>query len=196
MSDVIKTLGEETSKNHEHRLENGDYEKYFKGKGIDIGYRGYKDNVKPVADSIGVEFDYPGYDGIHLPFDDESLDYVHNSHCLEHIRTRLLRKVLPEWLRVLKVGGYMIITVPHMFLYEKKEELPSRWNGDHKRFYTPASLLTEIEMWLEPNTYRVERLVDNDRDFNYDRPIFEHSVGCYEIELILRKIKPPAWEIK
>lgn len=188
-------LGEETAKNHERRKVNGDYLKYFKGKGIDVGYRGYRSDIKPVANSIGVDTDYPGYDGVHLPFDDESLDFVHSSHCLEHIPTISLPKTFEEWFRVLKVGGYMIITVPHQFLYEKRTNLPSRYNLDHKRFYTPFKLMWEVEMNLKPNTYRVRRLMDNDLNYDYDIPPEKHPYGCYEIELIIEKIKPPEWEL-
>ena len=90
----------------------------------------------------------------------------------------------------------MIVTVPHKFLYEKRKALPSRWNKDHKRFYTPSSLLSEVEEALEPNTYRVIRLKDNDYGFNYARGPLDHSSGCYEIELILQRIVPPSWELE
>lgn len=188
-------LGQETQKSHQRRIDNGDYDKYFKGKGIDIGYRGYRPNVIPVAGSIGVELGDDNYDGLRLPFDDESLDFVHSSHCLEHIITRDLHATITEWYRVLKVGGYMIITVPHQFLYEKRKQLPSQYNRDHKRFYTPARLMFEIENILDVNSYRVRRLMDNDTDFDYSLPPEQHSAGCYEIELILEKIQKPDWEL-
>jgi len=115
---------------------------------------------------------------------------------LEHVSTPLVVPVLREWLRVLKINSYMIITVPHKYLYEKKNNLPSRYNGDHKRFYTPSTLLKEIEDSFKPNTYRVELLQDNDLDFNYNIPPEKHSSGSYEILLIIKKIKEPLWEIK
>src|SRR5436305_812127 len=63
----------------------------------------------------GVDVDYPGYDGIHLPFPDESQDAVYNSHCLEHIAN--YHDALLEWYRVLKIGGYLIIVVPHQHMF-------------------------------------------------------------------------------
>ena len=93
-----------------------------------------------------------------------------------------------EWFRVVRVGGFIVLTVPHHYLYEKKHCLPSRWNADHKRFYTPASLLMDVESALESNTYRVRSLLDNDTGFNYSINSLEHSVGCYEIELVIEKI--------
>jgi len=88
-----------------------------------------------------------------------------------------------------------VIIVPHQFLYEKKAYLPSNWNLDHKRFYTPASLLKELELSLKPNTYRVRFLEDGDQDFNYSIPPNIHSGGQYEITLVIQKIVPPAWDL-
>lgn len=189
-------LGQETQKSHQRRIDNGDYDKYFKGKGIDVGYRGYRPNVVPVAGSIGVDTDYSDYDGVHLPFDDESLDFVHSSHCLEHVRTDVLETTLKEWYRVLKVGGYMITTVPHMMLYEKKLAPPSRYNRDHQRFYTPARLLQEFEAALPLNGFRVRRLFDNDEGHDYSKGPEHHANANYEIELIIEKIAIPDWELK
>lgn len=191
--------GEETRKNHLRRSVfpsyMSDYDKYFKGKGLDIGYRGYHNNIDPIVENaLGVDTDYPGYDGENLPFPDDSMDFIHSSHCLEHIEDYV--KALQEWYRVVKLKGFLIITVPHQMLYEKKRILPSVWNRDHKRFYTPAKLLREIEVSLPVNGYRVERLIDNDQNFDYTIGTDKHSAGCYEIELILKKIPQPEWGLR
>ena len=39
----------------------------------------------------------------------------------------------------------MIISTPHQFLYERKLRLPSRRNALHRRFYTPNTLLADVE---------------------------------------------------
>ena len=90
----------------------------------------------------------------------------------------------------------MIIVVPHMYLYEKKEDIPSQWNEDHKRYYTPGSLLIELENSLVPNSYRVKLLEDGDDGFDYSIPNNKHSCGQYEITLVVQKIKKPDWELK
>jgi hypothetical protein len=36
--------------------------------------------------TIGVDIGFPDYDGVTLPFADESVDTVYSSHVLEHIR--------------------------------------------------------------------------------------------------------------
>jgi hypothetical protein len=168
-------------------------EKYLSGPNIlDIGFRGGDPEAVPVTEvAIGVELDYPGYDGTHLPFPDESQDAILASHVLEHIAN--YQQVLREWHRVLRVGGHLVILVPHRFLYERRCDLPSRWNGDHKRFYTPASLLAEIEQSLPVNGYRVRHLIDNDFGYDYDRAPEAEPRGNYEVELVLQKIRRPEW---
>lgn len=160
---------------------------------LDIGYRGYGEtDVRPIlGHAIGVDLDYPGYDGQTLPFADMSQDAVFSSHCLEHIPD--WRNALRDWFRVLRVGGHMVIAVPHQFLYERREMLPSRWNADHQRFYTPASLLAEIEAALAPNSYRVRWLADHDAGYDYRLALDQHPGGSYEIVLVIARIAPPAW---
>lgn len=192
----VENLGVETRKAHERRVREGFFERYFKGQVLDIGYRGYEDmDVVPVLpEAIGVDLNYPGYDGKRLPFADGTVDTVYNSHTLEHIPEA--EEAIREWFRVLKVGGFLVVTVPHQYLYEKRTMLPSRWNMDHKRFYTPSKLLAEVERALPPNSYRVRRLVDDDEDYSYQVPPTQHAGGAYQIELVLEKIQQPAWELE
>lgn len=96
-------------------------EPYTKGEGIDIGcYRW------PWPRSIAVEPDSKtaryikndlqrpcyktGGDDLSC-FKDNKFDYVFSSHCLEHIQD--WRRALDEWVRVLKIGGYLILYLPH-----------------------------------------------------------------------------------
>ena len=166
---------------------------YLSGEHVlDIGYRGGRPDAEPITEAAtGVELDYPGYDGLRLPFGDASQDAVFASHTLEHIEA--WKPVLADWFRVLKTGGYLVIAVPHQHLYERKAKLPSRFNGDHKRFYTPASLLAEIEQALPVAGYRVRSLRDIDTGFSTDIPPHEHPRGCYEIELVIQKVDQPAY---
>jgi ADP-heptose:LPS heptosyltransferase/SAM-dependent methyltransferase len=195
MTEADRPVGEEARKSHAARLSNGFIAAYLTGPAIlDIGYKGYRDDVVPIVPgAIGVELDYPGYDGQTLPFPEASQDAVFASHCLEHIDDDL--NALRDWFRVLKIGGFLVVIVPHQFLYEKRTSLPSRFNADHKRFYTPASLIHDIERALEPNSYRLRHVADNDAHFDYTLPPEQHSGGCYEIELVIEKIAPPSWRL-
>ena len=188
-----RRIGVSFRASYARRVRNGFMQAYFSGPAIiDIGYRGGDPDAVPITESaIGVELDYPGYDGVRLPVPDASQDTVLAAHVLEHILD--YKPVLREWLRVLKLGGFLVVMVPHRDLYERKADLPSRWNGDHKRLYTPASLMREIEDALPVNGYRVRHLADNDHGFDYARPPSEPPAGAYEIELVLQKIAPPAW---
>lgn len=192
--------GPETEKSHKSRswscgARTSFYERYMGGRGLDVGYRGSLENADPVLETaIGIDIDYPGYDGLVLPFQPESQDYVFSSHCLEHLNSPY--SYIREWFNVLKLGGYLILIVPHQHLYEKKQERPSRYNEDHKRFYTPAYLLQEVEIALPPNTYRIRHLQDNDIGYDYSIPPEIHANGCYEIELVIQKIKEPTWKIE
>jgi FkbM family methyltransferase len=177
------------------KLYEGFFGKYMSGSVvIDIGFRGcYANSVPILPHAIGVDVDYPGYDGINLPFADGSVDTVYSSHMLEHVAD--YRVVIRDWYRVLKSGGFIVCIVPHQFLYEKKHELPSLWNSDHKRFYTPSSLLREFEESLDPNSYRIRHLRDNDQDYNYTRGPYAHASGRYEIELVIQKTQKPDWDL-
>lgn len=185
----------ETSKTHQRRIDSGFFRRYMNGQGVDVGYRGNGiTNPQPVIlTAAGIDLGTPGYDGINLPQDE--LDFVFSSHMLEHVPTTKVTPTLQAWHKALRIGGHMVIVVPHQFLYEKRRSLPSKWNGDHKRFYTPASLLAEVEAALAPNTYRVRHLQDNDDGYTYGVGPQAHAGGCYEIELVVQKIQAPGWDL-
>jgi SAM-dependent methyltransferase len=186
----------EPSKTFLLKLTNGFFERFLSGPVVlDIGYKGAApdDAVPILPHAIGVDLDYPGYDGLRLPFADGAVDTIFASHVLEHILD--YRSVLRDWYRTLRAGGFIVCIVPHHWLYEKKPDLPSRWNEDHKRFYTPASLLREFEESLPSNGYRIRHLVDNDLGYLYEIGPQQHAAGCYEIELVVEKIEAPSWDL-
>ena len=78
-------------------------------------------------------------------------DTVHSSHCLEHMYDPV--NALHEWWKLVKIGGYLVLVVPHEDLYEQGF-WPSIFNEDHKstfRFRTDSS-------W-SPVSYDIESLV-------------------------------------
>lgn len=183
----------ETSKSAERREATGFVARYLTGIGVDVGYKGngITNPTTVVPWAIPIDLETPGYDGRNLPH--TNLDFVFSSHMLEHVDDYV--STIKAWYDALKVGGHMVIVVPHKFLYEKREKRPSRWNADHRRFYTPASLLGEVEQALPPNSYRVRHLMDNDEGFDYSIGPDRHSGGCYEIELVVQKIVMPTWSL-
>jgi len=186
----------EAKKSYTYRLQSGFLHRFLSGDIVlDIGPKGGTNPTGKTAvpHAIGIDLDYPGYDGIALPFGDESVDAVFSSHCMEHVW--FAHKTLQEHFRVTKIGGFIVMIVPHQFLYEKRLFLPSIFNPDHKRMFTPATLLSLVEEALDPNTYRVRHLCDNDRFYDYSIPPEKHAFGCYEIELVLERIAPPVWTL-
>ncbi len=187
----------EAGKTYYRNCADGFFRRYMAGDIVlDIGYKGYNNpkGITVIPHAIGVDLDYPGYDGTKLPFADGSVDTVYSSHCLEHIDA--YQDVLRDWYRVLKIGGFLVCVVPAQLLYERKQRLPSKHNQDHKRFYTAASLLLEVQASLEDNSYRLRHLEENDMGYDYQRPIDLHPSGCYEIVLVLEKIKKPRWKLE
>ena len=83
-----------------------------KGAGINIGCG----NVQ-IGYSLGLDTSDNAMakvitaDAIKLPFEDNSQDYIVSSACFEHIAQAPIL-TLREWLRVIKVGGTIAITVP------------------------------------------------------------------------------------
>lgn len=107
------------------------YEKYFTGKGLDVGA-----GVDPLWNCP--TWDIEDGDGQYLNgIEDNSLDFLHSSHCLEHLDDPVI--ALQNWYRVIRVGGYMVVTVPDFVTYERST-WPSRKNRDHKHYFTMESL--------------------------------------------------------
>ncbi|NIV38811.1 MAG: methyltransferase domain-containing protein [Anaerolineae bacterium] len=84
-----------------------------------------------------------------LPFPDESVDFVAALHALEHFWHP--REVIPEWSRVLRVGGRLAIIVPdYRYTFSCRDEAQQQGGpGEcHKRDFTLISLC--VDMWEFP----------------------------------------------
>lgn len=164
----------------------GFFEKFLSGQGVDVGY-GKAQGFKPILpNTVGFDIGDQDYDGLRLPCNINSLDYVFSSHMLEHVQ--FPHEYVKEWWRKLKVGGHMFIVVPHKWRYEGKEMPPSRWNEDHKIFFMPSDLLKLIENCITPMTYEIVHFRDNADNYNYNLGADEHPAGAYDIEVCIKKI--------
>jgi SAM-dependent methyltransferase len=105
----------------------------FSGEGIDIGSGNdsLKKNMHLFPKITNIRcWDMPDGDAQYLAsINDNTFDFIHSSHCLEHMVDP--HAAMTNWLRVCKVGGYLILTVPDETLYEH-DMWPSRFNTDHK----------------------------------------------------------------
>lgn len=128
----------ESSKAIFSRLKDARYAtRYFVGDGIDIGAGpdalGQYGEFFPLMRSCRA-WDMPDGDAELLAsVADASFDFVHSSHCLEHMRH--VDVALDNWLRVLKPGGHLVCLVPDEDLYEQGQ-FPSTFNSDHKHTFT------------------------------------------------------------
>ena len=178
--------------------------RYFVGQGVDIGCG--PDPLSQYQELFPLmhcrSWDLPDGDAQLLAsVADETFDFVHSSHCLEHMRDP--QEALHHWLRVLKPGGHLIVTVPDEDLYEQGV-FPSTHNSDHKWTFTIAkprswsnrsinlcTLLAEFAPVAQ--VVKIELL---DASFRYGLQRMDQTmtpVGECAIECILRKW--PASEI-
>jgi SAM-dependent methyltransferase len=179
----------EPAKLFDDRANEGFWGKFVRpGIVIDIGYQGYEDSTPLFRDAIGIDLNTQGYDGRNLPYPDGSVGTIHASHFLEHIAD--YGHFFRECFRALALDGTLILFVPLMEAYERRRGLPSFWNPDHKRFYTASRLLFEIESTLPRNAYRIVHLRERIRTADFSLPEHIHSLGPYEIECVIEKIRP------
>ncbi|MFD1951720.1 glycosyltransferase family 9 protein [Sphingomonas arantia] len=102
------------------------------------------------------------------------------------------RAVVREWHARLRVGDYLIIAVPHFFLYNRQLALPSKWLPAQRRLYSPGSLLTEIEEALAPDSYRVRWLGDLDDGYDHDLPPGVEPQGASDIAVVIERTQASA----
>src|SRR5438270_3756244 len=149
---------------------------------IDVRLKEAADPVSPLfADSVTVEIDAPD-----LPTAAAVLDGLADEQACLLLRNVVqcvadYRGLLAKAFDKLALGGFLIVIVPHQFLYERKLQVPSRYQQAHLRFYTPGTLLAEIEEALDPCRYRVRLLADHDAGFDYAASLQSAAAGGHEI---------------
>ena len=179
--------------------------RWIKGAGIDIGCG--TDSLADLASFFPLmtslrPWDLPDGDAMLMEgVDDAVFDFVHSSHCLEHLVDPYVS--LTNWIRICREGGHLIITVPDEDLYEQGI-WPSTFNVDHKWTFTVAkqsswsprsvSIMDLLQPFLDRiDVLKIELL---DAGFQYGQARHDQSRGSLSesaIEIILRKkidIKP------
>lgn len=143
---------------------------YFKGDGVDIGAGSdpLSNNAQqfPLMESLKV-WDLQDGDAQQMKnAPDDSYDFVHSSHCLEHLHDP--HEAFQNWIRICKPGGYIITTIPEEDLYEQGV-WPSTYNGDHKTSWT----ILKEESWCISSINLIEFLYE-----------FKDQIEILKIELI------------
>lgn len=173
--------------------------RWIVGDGIDIGCG--PDPLSKLSDFFPLmkslkPWDMPDGDAmLMLGVKDESYDFVHSSHCLEHLADPFV--AMANWIRICKAGGHLVITIPDEDLYEQGV-WPSTFNADHKWTFTilkssswspkSVSVLKLLERFEdEVEILKVEKL---DSGFDYRLPRQDQTWnGLAEsaIEFVLKK---------
>ena len=155
--------------------------KYCQGNGLDLGAGG-----DPIVNSaIIVELSTPyasvGDHPANLAgnarylywFTDECLDYVYSSHMLEDFPPEQTLDVVLEWLRVLRIGGYLVLYLPDEQVYRAHcRKTGQDYNTAHSN---PDFSLKWFEEFVLPALPNV---------------VLRHSaahVEAYSFELVLKK---------
>lgn len=193
----------ECSKSIARRLADVNFtSRYFVGDGVDIG--GKPDPLMLYAElfcRMGSVKTWDWEDGdaqFLASLSDDSLDFVHSSHCLEHLQDPA--EGLRNWLRVVRPGGHVIVTVPDEDMYEQGI-FPSTYNRDHKWTFT----LFKQHSWSDRSVnvldlvrglgqavdiIKIEQLIAT---YRFDLPRYDQTlspVGECGIEFVLRKRLP------
>lgn len=137
---------------------------YCQGVGLDIGCGHEK--IRPEA--IGI--DKEGRGDINLDvergldvFTDESFDYVFSSHCLED--TENPKICLKDWWSKIKVGGNLVLYLPHKDLYPNIGQEGA--NVLHKHDFIPQDI---IDMMDEFATYTIlhQRVCSEKDEYSFE----------------------------
>jgi SAM-dependent methyltransferase len=190
----------ECSKSIPRRLADPNFtNRYFVGKGLDVGgkpdplklYQYFFSRMQSVR-----TWDLEDGDAQFLSsVQPAEFDFVHSSHCLEHLEDPA--EGLRNWLRVVRPGGYIIVTVPDEDLYEQGV-YPSTFNPKHRwtftilksRSWSPRSVnIVDLVKRLgdEAELVRLEQL---SATYRFDLPRYDQTltpVGECGIEFVIRK---------
>jgi len=190
----------ETSKALIRRLNDSRYAStYFRGNGIDIGAGddslGRYQQQFPLIESVRA-WDIPDGDAqLMESVVDNTYDFVHSSHCLEHLNNPF--EAFKNWIRICRPGGHIITTIPDEDLYEQGV-FPSTFNNDHKSSWTilkgkswsPVSVNVIELLYQFRNEIEILKIELVNGSFNYNQPRYDQTLyGISEcaIEFIVRK---------
>lgn len=190
----------ECSKSVHRRLADANFIRYyFVGNGLDIGGKPdplilYQE-LFPLITGIRT-WDWDDGDAQLLAgIPDDSFDFVHSSHCLEHLVDPY--QGLKNWLRAVRDGGYLVVTVPDEDLYEQGV-FPSTYNLDHKWTFTifkthswSTSSINLLDMLRSLAPYaEILKIEQVNTTYRYELPRYDQTLSPIAesaIEFIIRK---------
>jgi SAM-dependent methyltransferase len=190
----------ECSKSIARRLADSNFtRRYFAGDGVDVG--GKPDPLALYQELFCLmksvrTWDWEDGDAqVMAGIPDNRFDFVHSSHCLEHLVDPFAG--LRTWFRIAREGGFLVITVPDEDLYEQGI-FPSTFNHDHKWTFT----ILKTSSWSKKSINVIDlirdlgepaelvRLEQLNSTYRFQLPRYDQTlspVGECGIEFVVRK---------
>lgn len=178
----------------EHDVGGFPWRDIFNGVGLDIG-----PESDPLPGAIPFQLNDGGGDDLTKFFPGAQFDFIHASNIAEHLLNPVVG--VGSWIKLLRTGGYLIMTVPDFLLYEGGV-YPSRFNQGHRSTWSmtvtssPSRIHVKLPKWFKQFPVEVIKceLITTNYDFSkvgdkfVDQTFrFEDGVECV-IELVARKL--------
>ena len=127
---------------------------------------------------IEIKADINVADAARLPlFADESAEAVFSSHTLEHIAD--WQAALREWWRLVKVGGYLVLYLPHRDLYPRIGEFGA--NQDHKHDFEPEQIIDFFRLAFADFTLLENQTRNEGREYSFLLVLRKETAGTGHI---------------
>lgn len=138
------------------------FSKIFVGKGLDVGAG---PDLLPIKNCQAFDKEHGDANNLSSYFKPNSFNYIHGSQVLEHMHNP--EHCIADWMKLIKTGGHLIITIPDFDYYEKWN-WPSKYNPDHKAAFSlyrhdfpNVPLFYHVPTLLKPYNVKLCRLVLN-----------------------------------
>ena len=139
---------------------------YLRGRGLDIGAGDFRilPHAITVDDFSHAQFGFTVRPDIKSSaekldmFSSNSMDFVYSSHTLEHIEKA--EQALREWWRLVRIGGYMVLYLPHKEFYPNIGQPGA--NPDHKHDFMPDDIVS-----MMPGGYDLVERQERNGDMEY-----------------------------
>jgi SAM-dependent methyltransferase len=182
------------------RSKSKEYNQYFRGHGIDLLF-----NQDESISECKTLYGYTVQSYLPEPGNsletlqnviDNSFDFLHASHILEHATD--LERTIKNWIRVVKPGGYLVITVPDEEMYEKNI-WPSKFNIGHKWSFnfgrtTERTSSIDVTRWFDdlkiPGALisNLKRITDGYYETDEDLTAKPNVIAECGIEIVIYKV--------
>lgn len=121
-----------------------------------------------------------------LPMKNEVYDEVHAIHVIEHQSWRDARKILKEWLRVTKPGGFVYLATPNLkYIAQKyleglnKDGAKKEWERDYNTMRPEEKVHIDINGTPDVSMWANFKIFSSTADF-------DQHFACYDSDSITR----------